>query len=34
MRLLIERQADMEVVAEAVDGVEAVEQALTWHPDC
>ena len=34
MRLLIAGQADMEVVVEAVDGVEAVEQALTWHPDC
>ena len=34
MRLLIERQSDMEVVAEAEDGVQAVEQALTAHPDC
>jgi DNA-binding NarL/FixJ family response regulator len=34
MRLLIERQPDMEVVAEAEDGVHAVEQALANHPDC
>ena len=34
MKLLIERQSDMEVVAEAEDGVQAVEQALTSHPDC
>jgi DNA-binding NarL/FixJ family response regulator len=33
LRLLIERQVDMEVVAEAVDGVEAVEQALASRPD-
>jgi DNA-binding NarL/FixJ family response regulator len=33
IRLLLERQADIEVVAEAADGVEAVEQALTCRPD-
>ncbi len=34
MRLLIDRQSDMTVVAEAEDGVQAVEKALTSHPDC
>ena len=34
MRLLIDRQSDMTVVAEAEDGVQAVEQALTSQPDC
>ena len=33
MRLLIDRQPDMEVVAEAEDGVEAFEQALAAQPD-
>jgi len=33
LRLLIERQADMEVVAEAEDGVEAFERALQTQPD-
>jgi DNA-binding NarL/FixJ family response regulator len=33
IRLLLERQADLEVVAEAADGVEAVEQALAADPD-
>jgi DNA-binding NarL/FixJ family response regulator len=33
IRLLLERQADLEVVAEAADGIEAVEQALTSRPD-
>jgi DNA-binding NarL/FixJ family response regulator len=33
LRLLIERQADMHVVAEAEDGVEAFEQALATRPD-
>src|SRR3954465_3031489 len=33
LRLLIERQADMEVVAEADDGVAAFEQALATRPD-
>jgi DNA-binding NarL/FixJ family response regulator len=33
IRLLLERQPDLEVVAEAQDGVEAVEQALTADPD-
>jgi DNA-binding NarL/FixJ family response regulator len=33
LRLLLDRQADMEVVAEAADGAEAVEQALGTRPD-
>jgi DNA-binding NarL/FixJ family response regulator len=33
IRLLLERQRDLEVVAEAADGVEAVEQALAVRPD-
>lgn len=33
LRLLLERQPDMEVVAEAVDGVEALEAALASKPD-
>jgi DNA-binding NarL/FixJ family response regulator len=33
IRLLLERQPDVEVVGEAADGVEAVEQALACHPD-
>jgi len=33
IKLLLERQADLQVVAEATDGVEAVEQALATHPD-
>ena len=33
IRLLLERQSDLEVVAEAADGVEAVEQALSSRPD-
>jgi DNA-binding NarL/FixJ family response regulator len=33
IRLLLERQSDLEVVAEASDGVEAVEQALAARPD-
>jgi DNA-binding NarL/FixJ family response regulator len=33
IKLLLERQADLQVVAEASDGVEAVEQALASHPD-
>ena len=33
MKLLIDRQPDMEVVAEACDGVEAVERALATKPD-
>ena len=33
MKLLIDRQPDMEVVAEAGDGVEAFEKALTSKPD-
>jgi DNA-binding NarL/FixJ family response regulator len=32
IRLLLERQTDLDVVAEAADGVEAVEQALSTHP--
>jgi len=33
IRLLLERQPDIEVVAEATDGVQAVEQALAMRPD-
>ena len=33
IKLLLERQVDLQVVAEASDGVEAVEQALATHPD-
>jgi DNA-binding NarL/FixJ family response regulator len=33
LRLLLERQPDMEVVAEACDGVEAVQLALRVRPD-
>ena len=33
IKLLLERQADLQVVAEASDGVEAVEKALATHPD-
>jgi DNA-binding NarL/FixJ family response regulator len=33
IRLLLERQPNLEVVAEAADGVEAVEQALAVRPD-
>jgi DNA-binding NarL/FixJ family response regulator len=33
LRLLLDRQPDMEVVAEAADGVEAVELALRERPD-
>jgi DNA-binding NarL/FixJ family response regulator len=33
IKLLLERQLDLEVVAEAADGVEAVEQALATNPD-
>ena len=33
IKLLLERQADLDVVAEAEDGVEAVEQALASQPD-
>src|SRR5437588_12380020 len=33
IKLLLERQADLDVVAEAGDGVEAVEQALGTRPD-
>jgi DNA-binding NarL/FixJ family response regulator len=33
IRLLLERQNDLHVVAEASDGVEAVEQALAVRPD-
>jgi DNA-binding NarL/FixJ family response regulator len=33
MKLLIERQPDMEVVAEAADGVEAFERAVQLRPD-
>ena len=33
IKLLLERQPDIEVVAEATDGVQAVEQALAVRPD-
>jgi DNA-binding NarL/FixJ family response regulator len=33
LKLLIERQADMQVVAEATDGVEAFERAIQTRPD-
>src|SRR4029077_4342090 len=33
IRLLLERQHDLDVVAEAADGIEAVEQALSSHPN-
>ncbi|CAN5276362.1 response regulator transcription factor [soil metagenome] len=33
LRLLLDRQVDMEVVAEAADGVEAVQMALRERPD-
>jgi DNA-binding NarL/FixJ family response regulator len=33
LRLLLDRQPDMEVVAEAGDGVEAIEQTLSARPD-
>jgi DNA-binding NarL/FixJ family response regulator len=33
IRLLLERQADLDVVAEAADGVEAVDRALSVRPD-
>jgi DNA-binding NarL/FixJ family response regulator len=33
VKLLLERQAGLEVVAEAADGIEAVEQALAARPD-
>ena len=33
LRMLIERQSDVRVVAEAGDGIEAVEQALAERPD-
>ena len=33
LRLLLDRQADMEVIAEAADGVEAVSLALRMRPD-
>jgi DNA-binding NarL/FixJ family response regulator len=33
LRLLLDRQPDMEVVAEAEDGVDALEKVLAEHPD-
>jgi DNA-binding NarL/FixJ family response regulator len=33
LKLLLDRQSDMEVVAEAADGVEALETALSVRPD-
>ena len=33
IKLLLEIQPDLDVVAEAADGIEAIEQALATHPD-
>jgi len=33
IKLLLENQVDLDVVAEAADGIEAIEQALATHPD-
>jgi DNA-binding NarL/FixJ family response regulator len=33
IKLLLENQPDLDVVAEAADGIEAVEQAIATHPD-
>jgi DNA-binding NarL/FixJ family response regulator len=33
IKLLLENQADLDVVAEAADGIEAIEQALATRPD-
>jgi DNA-binding NarL/FixJ family response regulator len=33
IKLLLENQTDLDVVAEAADGIEAIEQALATHPD-
>jgi DNA-binding NarL/FixJ family response regulator len=33
LRLVLEAEEDLEVVAEAADGVEAIEQARRWQPD-
>ena len=33
LRLLLDRQADMEVVGEAADGAEAVSEAVARQPD-
>jgi DNA-binding NarL/FixJ family response regulator len=33
LKLLIDRQPDMEVVAEAADGAEALAEALAHQPD-
>jgi len=33
IKLLLEIQPDLDVVAEAADGIEAIEQALVSHPD-
>ena len=33
IKLLLENQPDIDVVAEAADGIEAIEQALAAHPD-
>jgi DNA-binding NarL/FixJ family response regulator len=33
IKLLLENQPDISVVAEAADGIEAIEQALVEHPD-
>ena len=33
IKLLLENQPDLDVIAEAADGIEAIEQALATHPD-
>jgi len=33
IKLLLENQPDLSVIAEAADGIEAIEQALASHPD-
>jgi DNA-binding NarL/FixJ family response regulator len=33
IKLLLENQPDLSVIAEAADGIEAIEQALAAHPD-
>src|SRR5262249_25133718 len=33
LRLVLEAEDDLEVVAEAADGIEAIDQARRWQPD-
>jgi DNA-binding NarL/FixJ family response regulator len=33
LRLVLEAEDDLEVVAEAADGIDAIEAARRWHPD-